>query len=80
MSKKNIFSYPKSMKNTFKMMMKKLRGQIITLMDTKKQDLSIINYLTFQRIIYHERYSNVINNLLITQILDNCLTFGLSFV
>lgn len=48
MSKKNIFSYPKSMKNTFKMMMKKLRGQIITLMDTKKQDLRIINYLTFQ--------------------------------
>ncbi len=49
MSKKNIFSYPKSMKNTFKMMMKKLRGQIITLMDTKKQVLRIINYLTFQR-------------------------------
>jgi len=45
---KNIFSYPKSMKNNL-MMMKKLRGQIITLMDTKKQVLRIINYLTFQR-------------------------------
>lgn len=44
---KNIFSYPKSMKNTFNDDEKNKRSNY-NLDGQKKQDLRIINYLTFQ--------------------------------
>ena len=46
---------------------------------TKIKGSSSYNVEDYEMCI-RDRYSNVINNLLITQILDNCLTFGLSFV
>lgn len=74
---KNIFSYPKSMKNTFNDD-EKIKRPNYNFDGHKKASPKNNKLLNIPKKQSMPR--KVINNLLITQILDNCLTFGLSFV